>query len=124
MSERESKYGIKETADLVTFIAVGVTAAFQASRDGFSLSDAGVAFSLLGDAKEAFVGMKDIPQELSDLDDAEVAQVVQIVSDKLVLPESKASEIVPYVLRMAPLIFAIIRCVSDPADVVVSRPGA
>ena len=108
----ESKTGIKETADLITFVAVAVTAAFQASKDGFSLSDAGVAFSLLGEAKDAFVGMKEIPNELADLQEEEIKEIVAIVADKLILPPSKATEIVPFVLRMVPLIFGIIETVN------------
>ena len=116
MSNLTSKIGIKETADLITFIAIATTAAFNASKDGFSLADAGIAFSLLDEAKDAFVGMKEIPAELSDLEEGEIAAIVKIVAEKLILPPSKATEIVPFVLRMVPLIFGVIACINDDDD--------
>ena len=105
---KTSKRGIEETADLVEFIAVGVSTAITAGSDGYSIGDLGAALSLLDEAKDALQGIKEVPAEMADLTGEEIEELVRLVAAKLIVPPSKASDLIPYALRMAGPLFAMI----------------
>lgn len=79
-------YSVKESKELLTFIARLASAVSKALEDGkINVGDIGVVFEPLLSAKAAFEDIGKIPQELLDLDEDEAAELVQTVQDELEL---------------------------------------
>jgi hypothetical protein len=57
-------------------------------KDGFQLTDLAGLIGLYPSFEQAFTGVSDIPSELSDLDDAEIDELVAAIGEELVQDEA------------------------------------
>jgi len=75
--------GIKEIAEVVTFVAASFVGIKNAAVDGLGISDLGIIIGLSSSAKAAFEGIEKIPSELGDLSEQEADALVDMVNENL-----------------------------------------
>jgi hypothetical protein len=86
-------YSIKETKELLLFVAKFGNALDKALLDGkINLMDAGVIFEPLLAAKDAFNEVAAVPKELADLTEDEAIELNEAVAEELDL-DSESTEI-------------------------------
>ena len=111
------KYGIKETSDLVVFIAAAVSAALVASKDGITFGDIMVLVPLMDEGAKAFSGIGEVPKELTDLTAEEMAELSMLVTSKLTFASGKVNAAIPATLSMVPGLLALIAALRTPDPV-------
>jgi len=109
------KYGIKETGDLVIFLAAAVTAAMAAAKDGLTIGDLVVLVPLLDEGAKAFAGIDQVPKELSDLSAEEMTELSMLVTSRLTFTSGKVNAAIPATLSMLPGLLALIKALRAPA---------
>lgn len=78
--------GIKETKDVVfSGLKIG-----EALSDGIQVTDVTALISL----PEAIVGIKDVPAEIADMDEAEAEELKRFVKDNFDIPNDKLEEFI------------------------------
>ena len=76
------KLGTKETTDVIVLAAVLADDLQKANADGkISIMDLPKFFNLLGPARAAMTGIKDVAAELADLDEAEFAGLADNIAE-------------------------------------------
>jgi hypothetical protein len=95
-----STVGIKETKDVINFTAGLIKALIKSFEDGkLALDDLQHFTSVIKDLPSAAIGISGIPEELKDLDTAEIQELVQEVSKHF---ENEATlEVLRRVVRIA-----------------------
>jgi hypothetical protein len=77
---------IKETKELVQFLTILANSTDLALADGkFNFLDFGLFFQLIPQLSPALNGLKNVPEEILDVDAAERAELVQLIEQTLQL---------------------------------------
>jgi hypothetical protein len=93
VEEPKKAYGIKETTELITFIASVLYATMKAFADGkFHWTEARLYFDSLRLAPSAIGGINDVANEIKDLDSIELEQIEAHIIKVLRLPEPHSVE--------------------------------
>lgn len=89
----KTAYGIKETTELITFIASVLYATMKAFADGkFHWTEARLYFDSLRLAPSAIGGINNVANEIKDLDSSELEQIEAHIIKVLRLPETYSAE--------------------------------
>lgn len=76
------KAGINQTLELITLVAVLAGDLHDANADGkVNVFDLPKFFDLIGPAKDAMKDLKEVPDELADLDEDEFAQLTEKIRE-------------------------------------------
>jgi len=103
--------GIKETKELLVFLAKFGNAVDIALRDGkISFMDAGVLFEPLFASASAFNGVKELPAELGELSSTEALELTDAVAAELDLANDNAEYLTERGLELA---FALVAFISE-----------
>lgn len=86
--------GIKESTELVVFIAVLASATDKSTRNGLDFEDVGSFVTALMKAPAAFENIKEVGDELKDIDAAEMDVLKAAVKDHLDLVDDKLEVVV------------------------------
>lgn len=93
VEEPKLTYGIKETTELITFIASVLYATMKAFADGkFHWTEARLYWDSLRLAPAAIGGINNVANELKDLDSSELEQIEAHIIKVLQLPEPYSVE--------------------------------
>lgn len=104
------KLGIEEVLDAVDFSVSFANAIVLSYADGqLSLSDFGYAVAPFMKIPTVLTGINAIPAELSDLDEAELEQIITKVQNDLQIDDKKARNIVVKALRFAYATYDLVR---------------
>lgn len=109
MADETNTDPIKETKELVTFLAALVTVMARATKDGFQVTDLMVLIPLADDAKAAFADLDKVAAELAIVTESDTAEIVEAVSIALDLEGSKAERVVEKALEVLPSFVSLIR---------------
>jgi hypothetical protein len=102
-------YSVKNTKEMVTFVAKGTNAGFAIAADKkVDVSDLGHLLSVIPAAGPAFEEMYLIPKELGELDAAEAAEVVAHAAAEFSVDDPKAKVIVEHSLKIAHKAYEIV----------------
>lgn len=94
--------GVKETKELLIFIAKLGNSIDVALRDGkVNFLDAGVLFEPLFNAGTAFTGAKEVPAELGELSSTEALELTDAVANTLELDNGNAEYLTERGLELA-----------------------
>lgn len=93
VEEPKTAYGVKETTELITFIASVLYATMKAFADGkFHWTEARLYFDSLRLAPSAIGGINNVANEIKDLDSSELEQIEAHIIKVLRLPEAYSAE--------------------------------
>ena len=93
VEEPKTAYGVKETTELITFIASVLYATMKAFADGkFHWTEARLYFDSLRLAPSAIGGINNVANEIKDLDSSELEQIEAHIIKVLRLPETYSAE--------------------------------
>lgn len=93
VEEPKRLYGVKETTELITFIASVLYATMKAFADGkFHWTEARLYFDSLRLAPSAIGGINNVANEIKDLDSSELEQIEAHIIKVLRLPEAYSAE--------------------------------
>lgn len=111
------KVGIEELKELCTFAACVVSEGYDIMADGkIGIGDIGDMLSILRKAPAAFKGIGEIPKEVADLDEAEAAEILAHVKEKVDLDdkiiEAKFENIFAIAVNVAVVIGELVKSVS------------
>jgi len=107
-------YSIKETSEMVTFLARLVSAADAAYADGkVTLIDGYLLLDPIKVAGSAIQGVELIPKEAGDLQDYELKELLDIVQAELELRSENAKEITLDVLNLAGQLALVLRKIRE-----------
>lgn len=102
--------GIDETKDVVLFATLFADSIIKALADGkITFSDAPYFFSAMIKLPKAISGIDKVPAEISDLDENEMKELVQIVKDNLGVPTDQCKVIVEKSLALVYAAFDLIK---------------
>lgn len=112
MTELKGTKELTEVVDLgLTIISVGQAA----MKDGkIDVSDLGLLFQLVPAVGPALDGIGDIPAEVTDLSEAEAADLAAHVMLKLSIGDEHAREVVAKSLSAAAAVYALVKAISAP----------
>lgn len=94
--------GIKETSELVLFATRLANSIDNSLKDGkIGVTDLPNLWEPIRAVKDAFEGIKLVPSELVDLNEAEEAELVALVKEELALSDERAEVVTEEALRLA-----------------------
>ena len=101
--------GIKEISEVVKFVCALGNAIGEAAKDGqVSLGDAAGLIPLLYKLPSAVDGIDQIPAEVKDLSEDEMAELAQLVKDELDLPQDKIEGAIEDAVGIAIQLYALV----------------
>jgi len=100
--------GIKETKEVATFITSLAEGIYEAQKGGWSWSDYIHFIKPLGDALPALDGITEVPAELEDLTDEEVAELVEHLKAEFDIDQELAEALVEDALEVGVIIFRMV----------------
>lgn len=106
--------GVKETGELVVWLAKAGSAVGQSIEDGkVDWTDAPKLLALLPSAPSAFLGAAQIPAELKDMDAAEASMLVTLFAEEFDLADDEAEKKVEMIISALAQIYAVIIGLKD-----------
>ena len=108
--------GIKETQDLVDFVALLGNAIDEATKDGLQAQDFGLFMGAIGAIPGAIDGMGEIPKEIKDLDAAEKAQIIAGIKAKLDLRDDVLEGIIEESLSIGVGLWGLVQKIRAAKD--------
>lgn len=110
--------GIKETGELLIFLARFGDAINVALRDGkIDFTDVGVLFDPIMASRAAFNDVKLVPAELADLSSSEALQLSNLIADELILDDERAEILTEKGLALATALIAFVNELRGAVDV-------
>lgn len=102
--------GIEETKDVVLFATLFADSIIKSLADGkITITDAPYFFNAMIKLPKAISGIEKVPAEISDLDENEMKELIQIVKDNLGVPTDQCKTIVEKSLTLVYAAFDLIK---------------
>jgi len=99
---------VEQTKELLDFALTFGNALGVALEDGFQVSDLLTLMPSFVKLPKAIEGSGEIPTELKDLDDAEVAEIRDFIRQKFDIPDDKLEEVIERALALGLEIIAFV----------------
>lgn len=108
--------GIDETKDVVLFATLFADSIIKALADGkITFADAPYFFGAMIKLPKAISGIDKVPSEISDLDENEMKELIQIVKDNLGVPTDQCKIVVEKSLALVYAAFDLIKAATAKA---------
>lgn len=106
------EFGIEQTKDVVTFAVLFANAIIESWKDGkITVSDIMNFMSPLFKLPAALNGLDAVPEELNDLDAAELDSLILLVQDLIEVDSDKAKLIVEKSIKTMYAIFELVKAI-------------
>lgn len=103
---------MKELKELINLVLVGIDAGKSVMADGkIGVDDLSALLMLAPALQPALEGIGDIPQELKDMKEEDVAELAAYVMGRLAVDNDKAKEVVAAAIKVILAVYAIIKAV-------------
>lgn len=101
--------GIKETKDLVGFIALLGNAIDKTTDNGLQMADFGEFMGALGRVPAALDGIDEVPAEIKDLDAAELSELKADLASQLDLRDDVLEGIIEESITIGAALFGLVQ---------------